>query len=85
MSSDTISPSWMPFSASEVAEDVLVFSLRLMTGLWSPELPECILASSAGKQGVLQKGFNKKKLNHFESLNHVLTWPMSILQDQHAF
>ncbi|XP_062404634.1 zona pellucida sperm-binding protein 3-like [Sardina pilchardus] len=37
VSSDVITPTWIPFTATEVAEEVLVFSLRLMTDDWKFE------------------------------------------------
>ena len=35
VSSDALMPTWVPFAATKAAEEVLVFSLRLMTGLCS--------------------------------------------------
>ncbi|XP_026089590.1 zona pellucida sperm-binding protein 3 [Carassius auratus] len=39
VSSNILLPAWVPFAASKVAEDVLVFSLRLMTDDWMFESP----------------------------------------------
>ncbi|XP_026119663.1 zona pellucida sperm-binding protein 3-like [Carassius auratus] len=39
VSSNVLNPSWVPFAATKVAEDVLVFSLRLMTDDWTFERP----------------------------------------------
>nr|XP_023660344.1 zona pellucida sperm-binding protein 3-like isoform X3 [Paramormyrops kingsleyae] len=34
VSSDSLVPTWVPFSTTKVAEDILVFSLKLMTDDW---------------------------------------------------
>ncbi|XP_051951398.1 zona pellucida sperm-binding protein 3-like [Xyrauchen texanus] len=39
VSSNILMPSWVPFAATKVSEDVLVFSLKLMTGDWMFERP----------------------------------------------
>lgn len=35
MSSNEVQPAWIPYASTQVAEDVLVFSLKIMTGLFS--------------------------------------------------
>ncbi|XP_041916810.1 zona pellucida sperm-binding protein 3-like isoform X1 [Alosa sapidissima] len=37
VSSDALRPTWVPYAATKVAEEVLVFSLRLMTDDWKFE------------------------------------------------
>ncbi|XP_051519294.1 zona pellucida sperm-binding protein 3-like [Myxocyprinus asiaticus] len=39
VSSNALMPSWMPYATTRVAEDILVFSLRLMTEDWRFERP----------------------------------------------
>ncbi|XP_016418062.1 zona pellucida sperm-binding protein 3-like isoform X2 [Sinocyclocheilus rhinocerous] len=39
VSSNVLIPSWVPFAATKVAEEVLVFSLKLMTDDWMFERP----------------------------------------------
>ncbi|XP_051501695.1 zona pellucida sperm-binding protein 3-like [Myxocyprinus asiaticus] len=39
VSSNVLMPSWVPFATTKVTEDVLVFSLKLMTGDWMFERP----------------------------------------------
>ncbi|KTG04260.1 hypothetical protein cypCar_00014719 [Cyprinus carpio] len=39
VSSNILLPTWVPFAATKVAEDVLVFSLRLVTDDWMFERP----------------------------------------------
>ncbi|TRY92487.1 hypothetical protein DNTS_028191 [Danionella cerebrum] len=39
VSSDAINPAWIPYASTEVAEDVLVFSLNLMTDDWAYQRP----------------------------------------------
>ncbi|XP_016393977.1 zona pellucida sperm-binding protein 3-like [Sinocyclocheilus rhinocerous] len=39
VSSNILLPAWVPFAATKVAEEVLVFSLRLMTDDWMFERP----------------------------------------------
>ncbi|KAK1795991.1 hypothetical protein P4O66_009090 [Electrophorus voltai] len=39
VSSNALQPTWMPYASTEVAEDFLVFSLRLMTDDWKFERP----------------------------------------------
>uniref|UniRef100_A0A8C1VYZ9 Zona pellucida sperm-binding protein 3 n=1 Tax=Cyprinus carpio TaxID=7962 RepID=A0A8C1VYZ9_CYPCA len=39
VSSSVLMPSWVPFAATKVAEDILVFSLKLMTDDWMFERP----------------------------------------------
>lgn len=34
MSSSDLQPSWIPYTSTKVAEDILLFSLKLMTGLY---------------------------------------------------
>uniref|UniRef100_A0A673IMX3 Zona pellucida sperm-binding protein 3 n=1 Tax=Sinocyclocheilus rhinocerous TaxID=307959 RepID=A0A673IMX3_9TELE len=39
VSSDALMPTWIPYATSEVAEEIFVFSLRLMTDDWRFERP----------------------------------------------
>ncbi|XP_050955677.1 zona pellucida sperm-binding protein 3-like [Labeo rohita] len=39
VSSDTLMPTWIPYASTKVAEELLVFSLKLMTDDWSFERP----------------------------------------------
>ncbi|XP_030642506.1 zona pellucida sperm-binding protein 3-like [Chanos chanos] len=39
VSSNTLRPTWIPYASTKVAEDLLVFSLRLMTDDWKFERP----------------------------------------------
>ncbi|XP_051953996.1 zona pellucida sperm-binding protein 3-like [Xyrauchen texanus] len=39
VSSNVLMPSWVPFAGTKVAQDVLVFSLKLMTDDWMIERP----------------------------------------------
>ncbi|XP_039542353.1 zona pellucida sperm-binding protein 3-like [Pimephales promelas] len=39
VSSDTLMPTWIPYASTEFAEDVFVFSLKLMTDDWRFERP----------------------------------------------
>lgn len=34
MSSNEVQPAWIPYASTQVAEDILVFSLKIMTGLF---------------------------------------------------
>ncbi|TRY98896.1 hypothetical protein DNTS_026554 [Danionella cerebrum] len=42
VSSDLLQPAWVPFASSAVAEEVLVFSLTLMTADWMYERPSSV-------------------------------------------
>ncbi|XP_030649042.1 zona pellucida sperm-binding protein 3-like [Chanos chanos] len=39
VSSDALRPTWIPYAATKIAEELLVFSLRLMTDDWQFERP----------------------------------------------
>lgn len=39
MSSDSVKPTWNPYASTKVAEELLYFSLRLMTDNWQLERP----------------------------------------------
>ncbi|XP_073688669.1 zona pellucida sperm-binding protein 3-like [Garra rufa] len=39
VSSDTLMPTWMPYASTKVVEELLVFSLKLMTDDWRFERP----------------------------------------------
>ncbi len=34
MSSNELQPTWIPYESTKVVEDILVFSLKIMTGLY---------------------------------------------------
>ncbi|XP_042633867.1 zona pellucida sperm-binding protein 3-like [Cyprinus carpio] len=42
VSSNEVQPAWIPYASTQVAEDVLVFSLKIMTDDWMFERPSTI-------------------------------------------
>ncbi len=74
MSSNELQPAWIPYVSTKVAEDILVFSLKIMTGLYFFSFR---LACSSGCEFHFFFFFSPKMTGCLKGLQRCSSWVMS--------
>ncbi len=83
MSSNALRPTWVPYASTEVGEEVLLFSLKLMMG-WCSFYSVCLLNWAVPKLFFLADDWSYERPSHLYFLGDIINIEASVTVYNHV-